>query len=224
MGYKVSSLSAYMPLLVKGTAVTLAAWALAGALSLLLGTLLGILSCRHVGLSTLSIGIKIYTFITKGIPAYVQILIAYFVVPSLLGISGISGFVAASLALAVCSSGYVTEIVRAGLNNVPKGQWDACFVLGYPFYSTLRQVIMPQAFAAALPALIGELEQLLKSTSLLATIGVTELTRAGMNIISRELNPELVYLLIACIYLILSACINIVAFYMQRKVNYGYYR
>lgn len=214
-------LIAYTPLMLKGVGVTIAAWAIAATISIIIGAVLGLLSCRHIGYKKLTAVIRIYTFITKGIPAYVQILIAYFVIPSLLGIN-VPGFVAASVALAFCSSGYVTEIIRAGINAVPRGQWDAAFVLGYSQQATITRIIIPQALRISLPALLGELEQLLKSTSLLATIGVTEITRTGMNIISRELNPLPVYLTIACLYLACSAILNLAIIYLQRKQRYGY--
>jgi polar amino acid transport system permease protein len=156
----------------------------------------------------------------KGVPAYVQILVAYFVIPHLLGIT-VSGFFAASLALDLCSSGYVTEIIRSQIDALPQGQWDACYALGYPLPSMIQHIILPQALKNALPALLGELEQLLKSTSLLATIGVTELTRAGMNIVSRELNPLPVYLMLASIYLLLSAFLTILSWYFTKGDGYA---
>ena len=140
--------------------------------------------------------------------------------PALLGIN-VPAFIAAVGALAFCSSGYVTEIVRSGINTISHGQWDACFVLGYPMKATLFRVILPQTFKNILPTLIGEFEQLLKSTSLLASIGITELTRTGMNIISRELNPIPVYLMIACIYLVFSAILQSVMISIEAKGNHG---
>lgn len=214
------TLMMYAALFAQGITVTITAWIVASCVSVIIGTIFGILSCRYRASSYGMRAIRVYTFITKGIPAYVQILIAYFIIPSLLGIQ-IPGFVAATLALALCSSGYVTEIVRAGINAVPVGQWNACAVLGYSLSTTMRRIIMPQAFKNMAPALFGECEQLLKSTSLLATIGITEVTRTGINIISRELNPVPVYLSIACIYLILSALLNIVLLYAERSVAYG---
>ncbi len=214
------NLTAYFPLVVKGTCITIGAWIASGTISLIIGTLLGILSCRSLALARWSVLIRGYTFIAKGIPAYVHILIAYFVIPALLTIS-IPGIVAAVGALVFCSTGYTTEIVRSGMNTISRGQWDACFVLGYPMRATLFRVIVPQAFKNMLPALFGELEQLLKSTSLLATIGITELTRTGMNIISRELNPLPIYLMIACIYLLLSAVLQSITICLEKRGCYG---
>ncbi|MBV8661143.1 MAG: amino acid ABC transporter permease [Candidatus Dependentiae bacterium] len=214
------NLSAYFSLICQGIVMTFAAWICAGLFSLIIGTLLGILSCRRLATSWSSVIIRTYTFIAKGIPAYVQILIAYFVIPAALGLK-IPAFLAAVGALVFCSSGYVTEIVRSGINTVSVGQWDACFVLGYSMPATLRRIILPQALKNIMPALFGEFEQLLKTTSLLATIGITELTRSGMNIISRELNPIPVYCMVACIYLIFSGVLQLVMIYIERKGLYG---
>ncbi len=195
------------------------AWLVAGSISLVIGTCLGIASSQRIGSKFTIIFIRIYSFITRGIPAYVQILIGYFVIPSITGLD-ISGFTAATCALGICASGYVTEIVRGGINAIPQGQWDSSHTLGFSLPTTIRYIILPQALKIMMPSLIGEYEQLVKSTSLLAAIGVTELTRAGMNIISRELNPLPVYCTIACFYLIFSAIFNLLIIYAQRKNKY----
>ncbi len=211
-----NSLSSYAPLFFQGTLITICAWATAAIIGGIVGTLLGIMSASQISSTSVQVIIRGYTFITKGIPAYVQILICYFVIPSLLGIQ-ISGFVAATGALALCSSGYITEIMRGSINAIAPGQWNAATALGYSRVQIIRYIILPQAVHIALPALIGELEQLLKSTSLLATIGVTDITRAGMNIISRELNPLPIYAIIACIYLQLSALLQLLMLHYERK-------
>lgn len=216
-----SALVSYLPLLAQGGGITLASWLLASFISMCIGSLCGMLSCRYLGFRRLRALIRIYTFITKGIPAYVQILIAYFVIPAFLGIT-VPSFLAATAALGLCSSGYVTEMVRSAINGVSTGQWDASFVLGYPMNVTLWRIIIPQAVKNILPTLIGEGEQLLKSTSLISSIGVTELTRSGMNIISRELNPIPIYCVIACIYLLFSAVLNGVMVLLEKEKYYGY--
>lgn len=210
----------YGPLLLKGLGVTIGAWLVAGAISLSIGTWLGIWSSHHLANSYWLVLIRCYTFIAKGVPAYVQILIAYFVIPSFLGIN-LSGFWAAVLALAFCSSGYVAEIIRGGINIVGLGQWEACTVLGYSRQEALWRIILPQALKNALPSLFGEMEQLLKSTALLATIGITELTRTGINIISRELDPIPVYLLIAGFYLVLAAILQCTMIYFEKRGRHG---
>lgn len=212
----------YIPLLLKGTGATVFAWLISGIISLVIGITFGILSCNQLQKKNAQDFIGLYTFIAKGIPAYVQILIAYFVIPAALGIT-MPAFMAATGALAFCSGGYMTEIVRTSINALPKGQWDACIVLGYPLNATLTRIILPQAFKNSFSIIISEFEQLLKSTSLFATIGITELTRTGANIISRELNPITIYLIIAGIYLVFSALLQIIRSYFERKNYYGKY-
>lgn len=216
-----SSICNYSSLFLQGIGITLAAWLIAGTISLCIGIVLGIISSDYLGLKKVQNSIRCYTFITKGVPAYVQILIIYFALPSLLKIN-LSGFVAATMALALCSSGYMTEIIRSGINAIPKGQWHASFVLGYPLSVSIRRIIAPQMLRLTIPTIMGEFEQLLKSTALLATIGVTEVTRVGMNIISRELNPLPIYCTIAIIYLALSALLHMVMLYQQQRRSYGY--
>ena len=194
----------YAPLILQGLGVTFGVWLLTSCLSFAFGLLLGTLSGKELLQRKLFRLVQIYTFVAKGVPAYVQILIAYYVVPQLLGIQ-LSALSSACIALIFCSTGYMTEIVRCGINSVPSGQWEAAMVLGYSKFAMLRFVVLPQALRVVLPAIFGEIEQLLKSTSLLATIGVSELTFAGANIISRELNPLPVYAMIALIYLLFSA-------------------
>jgi ABC-type amino acid transport system permease subunit len=109
------------------------------------------------------------------------------------------------------------------MNAVPSGQWDACAVLGYPFAATMRRIILPQTIQNVFPAIVGELEQLLKSTSLLAAIGVTELTRTGMNVISRELNPIQIYVTIAGIYLCLTALLQLLTMFCPGRSRYDSY-
>lgn len=219
MGGRMNFLIPYIPILLQGIAVTIAAWLIASTLSLAIGSLLGMISSNYLTSPLAKRTIRAYCFIAKGIPAYVLILIAYFVIPALTAIS-IPGFIAAVGALAFSSSGYVTEMVRGGINSISRGQWDAAYVLGYTIPQTLYRIVVPQAFKTMLPSLFGEAEQLLKSTSLLATIGITELTRTGINIISRELNPIPIYVTIAGIYLLISGIIQCVQWASERELKY----
>lgn len=205
----------YFPLILEGAFMTFAAWICAATGAIAIGILFGILSCNQLKLAKTKVIVRGFAFIAKAIPAYVQILIAYFAIPALLNIN-ISSFIAGIAALIFCSSGYITEIIRSGINAVSTSQWDAAYVLGYSKYQTLTRIVLPQAVRNIFPTLIGELEQLLKSTSLLATIGVTELTRAGMNIISRELTPIPIYLMIAGIYILFSAALQTILLATER--------
>lgn len=206
-----------LPLLLKGSLLSLQVFAIAAPLSLILGAVMGSLTCRRLRCRPAPL-VEGITFVLRAVPFYVQLLIAYFVLPDLLGIE-VEAFSAAIISLSLCSAGYTAQIVRGGLNAVPNEQWEAAFTLGYSVMNALRFIILPQAFRNILPALTGELDSLLKSTAILASIGLLELTRMGMNIVSREMNPLPVYLAVACFYVGISAVINISSKKLEKRLK-----
>lgn len=208
-----------LPPLVQGAILTLKLWICTVLVSVSLGTIFGILSCKKCYTSYISNIIELFTFLMRAIPFYVQLLIVYFVLPEILGIN-LSAFAAGVIALGLCSSGYVAQIVKAGINAIPNGQWDACKVLGLNKISTLRFVVMPQMMSNMLPTLINELESVLKSTSIISSIGVLELTRMGMNIVSRQMNPIQIYVSVAVFYLLFSTVLMLLARYIEKKLAY----
>lgn len=208
----------YIPLLLQGTAQTIVLWVASLIISLICGTLWGILRCRQlrVKLTMLAGVLDAISFLLRGIPFYVQLLIAYFVFPDLFNIT-IPATTTAISTLGLCSAAYVSQIVRGGINALSKGQWTAAKALGYTNRQTIRFIIIQQTVRVVLPSLINEFDQLLKSTSIISALGILELTRAGMNIIARTMVPMPVYLTIAMIYLILSTLLNVTGYYCERK-------
>lgn len=215
-------ISSYCWVLMHGALTTLILWFSSATISLCIGFIGGIVACDQWRYTSAQRIIAAYVFLARGIPAYVQLLLMYFVIPSMLHIN-ISPLLAAIIALGFCSAGYVIEIIRSGINAVPRGQWEAAAVLGYSTTACMYFIILPQALRTILPALIGEHEQLLKSTALAATIGVLETTRTGINIVSREFNPIPVYLTIAFIYLIFSAVFTFFSSRINRRLQYVTY-
>lgn len=203
------------PLLAQGAAMTVKLWLCTAIISLSVGTLLGIVQSKKAWIKVLSPCVATITFVFRAIPFYVTLLLAYFVLPAAFGIS-LSAVGAGILALGFCSSSYVSQIVMAGINSIPDGQWEACHVLGFSRVNTLRYVILPQMVRNVLPALVNEMESVLKSTSIISSIGVLELTRMGMNIVSREMNPIAIYCAVAFIYFAFS-CVLLVAVRMLEK-------
>lgn len=208
-----------LPLLMQGAMLTLKLWLCTALLSISLGTLFGVLTCKNVRVPVVSRAIAVCTFFMRAIPFYVQLLLVYFVLPELVGIN-LSAFAAGVIALGLCSSGYVCQIVQAGINSISQGQWDACKVLGMGTLASLRYVMMPQMLNAMLPTLINELESMLKSTSIISSIGVLELTRMGMNIVSRQMNPIEVYVAVALFYVAFSSILMLLAKYVEKKLAY----
>lgn len=208
------------PLLAKGLATTIFLWLSSAALAFVVGVPVGIFNSEKLKIPTISFLIDSYVFLVRAIPVYVQVLITYFVIPDLLH-TNLSPSVAAILALGICSSGYMAEIIRCGINAIPLGQWNACFILGYSRWQTVWYVIVPQTMNIIVPALFNELESLIKSTAILSAIGVVELTKVGNNIVARTMNPIPVYLAIAFLYLLISAVLRSICYYMERGVSYA---
>jgi His/Glu/Gln/Arg/opine family amino acid ABC transporter permease subunit len=205
----------YTPLFIQGAGLTLALWLVSTGISLVIGVIWGIARCSQLRLPVISLGIDWVTFVLRGVPFYVQLLVVYFVLPALLGVS-LPAFIAAVVSLGLCSAAYVSQMIRGGINALPQGQWAAARALGYSTGQTLWFVIIPQMGRAVLPSLVGECDQLLKSTSIVSTIGVLDVTRAGMNIVARTMDPVPVYCAIVCIYLVMSSGLNILGWYLER--------
>lgn len=206
------------PLLVRGLQATLQLWVAALVIALIVGVVWGVLRSRALRMPVVARVCDAITFVLRGIPFYVQLLLAYFVIPSVLNID-IPAYVAAAGALGLCSAAYISQIVRGGIDALDPFQWEAAKMLGYSTTQTLRFVIIPQAVKNIFPALTGELDQQLKSTAVFSTIGILELTGAGKNIISQEMNPIAMYTAIAVLYLCLSAGLAAVSCYATRRMQ-----
>jgi ABC-type amino acid transport system permease subunit len=143
----------------------------------------------------------------RSIPLYVQLLYVYFVIPAVVGVN-LPPWSAALIAIVLCVTAYCAEVIRGGINAISHYQWEAASVLGYTNGQTMRYIILPQVVRHVLPSLINLSEELIKSTAIVSVVGVMDITRTGMNIIARTMNPELVYSLIALMYLMVSLTIQ----------------
>lgn len=209
-----------LPLLMQGAWMTFQVLIAASCISLSLGLILGVFTCERLRSNVIAPFIEVIAFILRAIPFYVQLLIVYFVLPDLLNIN-MEAFTASIIALGLCSSAYVAQVVRCGINSIPIEQWEVASTLGYSTTASLRYIIFPQMLRNVLPAITNELDALLKSTAILSSIGLLELTRMGMNIVSREMEPMLIYLSIAAFYVMISAGINIVSRYIEKRFRYA---
>lgn len=199
----------FIPLLLKGTITTFGLWILSSLISILFGVTTGILQCAKLRMTGISTLLNALSGLLRGIPLYTQLMIFYFILPEVLGIN-FSPFLAGSLALGLCSGAYTSEIIRGAINAIPQTQWDASWILGYSRWQQLRSIILPQAFSNALPSLINEYSMVLKSTSLIGSIGALELTKIGTNIITRTLDPVPVCLGIGAIYLVINSILSVI--------------
>lgn len=211
-------ISRSLPLLLKGAGMTVQILLSAGILSLILGVFFGVMTCRRLRLKAVAPFIEMLAFVLRAVPLYVQLLIVYFVLPDLLNIS-LDSYTASLLALGVCSSGYVAQIIRCGINSIPVEQWESALTLGYSTPACVRYIIFPQMIRNILPALTNEFDSLLKSTAILSSIGLLELTRMGMNIVSREMEPLTIYLAVAVFYIAMSGVINLLSKHFEKQMN-----
>lgn len=210
-----------LPLLIRGGLMTICLWLAAGSISLVIGSIMGILRAQQVRIRVISPLFDAISFVLRGIPFYVQLLIAYFVLPDLFGGVDISPFVASTASLGLCSAAYASQIIKSGLDAIPLGEWEAAYVLGYSRTQSLRYLMIPRAITLIRPALAGEFDQLLKSTSIISTLGIMELTNAARNIVERDLQPLPIYAAVALIYLLMSVGFNVII--NRLFITGGYY-
>ena len=188
-------------------------------IGLLLGVVIAIIRSVHdmLGkLKILNIICKIYITIIRGTPAVVQLMIIYFII---FATSSLNSIIIAAIAFGINSAAYVAEIVRAGINAVPRGQLEAGSSLGLPFSSTMMLVILPQAIKNILPALCNEGITLLKETSISGYIGITDLTRAGDIIRSQTFDAVVPLLGVALIYLVIVMFLTYLVSRLERRLN-----
>ena len=188
-------------------------------LGVLIGIVISIIRNKHEQtgkLKTLNILAKAYVNIIRGTPVVLQLMIIYYVVFKSVDVSTI---IVGVLAFGINSWAYVSEIIRSGINSIPKGQSEAGYALGLKYWQVMRYIILPQAIKNILPALGNEFITLLKETSVGAYIGIVELTKASDIIASRTYDYFFPLLIIALIYLIMTLGLSKLVNILERKLN-----
>lgn len=186
-------------------------------LSLLFGLPIGLIFAlmRVQSSRLLAAPAAVYVEIMRGTPLLVQILFIYFVLPSF-GIS-IPAFWSGVIALTLNSAAYISEIFRAGILSIDAGQMEAARSLGMTYSQAMKRIILPQTFRRVVPPLTNEAIALLKDSSLVTIIGITELTRTGQEAASRYAAPLTIWPMVAVFYLLLTFPLTRVAEYLERK-------
>ena len=170
---------------------------------------------RNFALAILNVICKIYTTVIRGTPMLVQILIWGFVIFS----SSRNKFMVGVVALGINSGAYVAEIVRGGLMSVDVGQSEAGRSLGLGYLDTMRFIIIPQAFKNILPSLGNEFITLFKDTSLVNTIGLTELTYRASRIAGTTFDYMPPYIGIAIMYLVVVIILTWLQGKLERRLR-----
>ena len=194
--------------------MTLEITVLALVLGIVIGTVVAVLRIVHVRF--LSRVAKWYVDIIRGTPAVVQLVIIYY---AILGGVNMSKVVVASVAFAINSGAYVSELIRGGILAVDKGQMEASRSLGLSWFQSMRFVVMPQAMKNILPALVNECIQVLKETSIAGYIALDDLTRTGNIIRSRTFDAYTPFILVAIIYFYATTILSLFAERLEKRMR-----
>ena len=163
-----------MPYILQGIWVTLQIILIAGILGFIIGVLLSFFKIGRIPF--LKWFADAYTSVFRGTPLVLQLMIIYYASPQLFGVQ-IEPYTAAILSFALNSAAYISEIIRAGIQAVDKGQREAAMALGIPYNKMMKDVILPQAMKNILPALMNEFITLTKESAIVTVIGVTDIMR-----------------------------------------------
>ncbi len=167
---------------------------------------------------SVSIFAQIFILLIRGTPIVVQVMFIYFALPLLVNLR-IDGFTAAIFTLMINSGAYIAEIVRAGLQSVPKGLHEAGLAMGLPFHKIMAFIVGPVALRRMIPTMGNQCIISLKDSSLFIVIGVAELTRQGQEIIATNFRAVEIWGTVAVIYLMMTGCIALVLKVVEHKTR-----
>ncbi|MGE6260599.1 amino acid ABC transporter permease [Heyndrickxia sporothermodurans] len=188
-------------------------------ITFILGTLLAFLIAiiRISRLKPLIVLAKFYLWIFRGTPLLVQLFILFYGLPKA-GIT-LAPFPAAIIGFTLNVGAYSSEIFRASILSIPKGQWEAASSIGMTKSQAMRRIILPQAMRVSLPPLGNSFISLVKDTSLAATITVTEMFQKGQQIVAATYEPLWLYIEVAFIYLLFSTILSFGQSFLERKYD-----
>ena len=157
----------------------------------------------------------VYVTIVRGTPLLVQIFLFYFIVAN---IFEFDRFVAGVLSLGIFFGAYMAEILRGAIQSIDKGQLEASKSLGISNFQAMRYIILPLAFKRALPTLIGEIIALVKDSSLVSVISITDLTKVGKEIVANTFSPFETWIIVALLYLCITSVLSLIGHRIEKKM------
>jgi His/Glu/Gln/Arg/opine family amino acid ABC transporter permease subunit len=185
-------------------------------LGFILGTCIGL--ARLARSRWVNFPALIYVEFFRGVPLVMVIFWFWFIIPMLAGKS-LPEYSVALTAFVIFEAAYLAEIVRAGIQSVPRGQVEAATATGLTRSHVMRHVILPQALRNMIPALVTQFIVLLKDTSLASIIGYVDLTKAAQIVNNREIRPFELYLFIAAVYWLCSYAMSRYAGYLESRIG-----
>jgi polar amino acid transport system permease protein len=203
-------------LLMKGLRVTVQL----SALVILMGSVIGLFGGVGLLYGPLPVRVllRVYSDIVRGTPLLVQIFLIYYG-PSAFDVQ-VDGYRAATVALGLFAGAHISEIVRGAVGAVPRGQTDAAKALGLTFWPRLRYVILPQAVPAILPPWVNTAVEMVKGTSLVVLVSVSDLLFAARKIAERTGDPMPIYIAAALIYFVVNFGISRFGLWLERRFRF----
>ncbi|WP_083203576.1 amino acid ABC transporter permease [Ensifer adhaerens] len=191
-------------------------------LSFIFGLVLGLATAvaRLFGPAPVVAIARFYVWVIRGTPLLVQLFVIFYGLPS----AGIllDAFTAALIGFSLNVGAYTSEIIRAVIQSVPRGQWEAAYSIGMSWSQAMRRTILPQATRVAVPPLSNTFVSLVKDTSLAAAITVPEMFQTAQRIVATTYEPLILYILAALIYLAMSSVLSALQVRLERRfARYG---
>ena len=213
--WNMSYLFEILPSLLSGATMTLQVFALVLLFSIPLGILLAF--SLQVHWKPLHYVIDVYIWVMRGTPLLLQLIFIYYVLPSI-GIR-LDRVPAAIIAFTLNYAAYFAEIFRGGIATIPQGQYEAAKVLKFKPFDTVRYIILPQVTKIALPSVFNEVMSLVKDTSLVYALGISDLILASRTAANRD--ASLIPMFLAgAIYLLMIGIVTILAKKLEKKFSY----
>ena len=212
--FSISIIREILPFLLKGALLTVFFSATSEVIGIIIGLATSMIRVTRIKvLNQLAV---VYVDLFRGTPLLMQIIFIYYALPYL-GIN-LPAIVAGIVALSVNSGAYVSEIFRAGIESIDKGQTEAARSLGLSYMQAMRYVVIPQTIKRVLPPLTNEFVALIKDSSLLSVIAIAELMRTAKEMMSWKMNPSSLTAA-AIIYLIITLPLTRYVSYMEKKLK-----
>ncbi|NTV48218.1 MAG: amino acid ABC transporter permease [Geobacteraceae bacterium] len=207
----------YRQKFLQGWLITVLISAVALCLSLLISVFFAL--ARRSCLLPLRYLAMLYVEVVRGTPLLVQILVFFYVVADAFGVS--NRYAVGILTLALFAGAYLSEIIRAGIESVGESQLESAYAIGLTRFQTYRYVIFPQVVRRILPPLAGQFASLIKDSSLLSIIAVSEFTLNAQEVNSFTFSTMESYLPLAVGYLLLTLPISLLSRYLEQKYRYA---
>lgn len=205
------ALDSFWPMLYAGLTFTIPLTLITFFLGLILGFIVALI--RLYGPAPLKSVVRFYVWIIRGTPLLVQLFLIFYALPNA-GIT-LDAFPSAVIGFTLNIGAYTSEVIRATLLSVPKGQWEAAHSISMNWSQSLRHIILPQAARVAVPPLSNTFISLVKDTSLASVITVPEMFLAAQRIAAVTYQPLILYTEAAILYLLISSVLS----YLQSRLE-----